>query len=455
MSGQFSLQPRAHFGTFADVRMIVAIGTLFIGISTAIAQEQERKLIDRVLKPDTSLGNSAQNKKFIASRERLVSIRAFRTRSFYSPAKTVPKSFPDERVFTPRQFAARHFRAGDSAANISTRSQLTKTDTVISTTAATAGTRVAPESGATVAGSRICRQSPVSRAGKKPEISPGSEQTADDRAGARIVEQEQVASGYDPRTRTMQPDEALSILKQGAAQVISEPELRAKLALGRPLRVKLGVDPTSPDLHLGHALILRKLRQFQDLGHEAILIIGDFTSMIGDPSGRSATRPQLSREQVAAPTQKPIATKLSKSWIRRAPVLSQMANGFRKMGFEEVIRLNSMVTSAADASARGFPESNRSGAPDSCPRNSIPYHARLGFSHGPGRRRTWRDRPALQYSRRARSPETRRPAPAGGFRPPDPGRPRRLEEDEQEPWKLCRADGAGPGNVRQAHEHFR
>ena len=65
----------------------------------------------------------------------------------------------------------------------------------------------------------------------------------------------------------MKPDEAVAILKQGAAQIISEEELRAKLALGRPLRVKLGVDPTSPDLHLGHAIILRKLRQFQDVGH--------------------------------------------------------------------------------------------------------------------------------------------------------------------------------------------
>src|SRR3982751_5179755 len=96
----------------------------------------------------------------------------------------------------------------------------------------------------------------------------------------------------------MRPDEALAFLKQGAAQIISEAELREKLALGRPLRVKLGVDPTSPDLHLGHALILRKLRQFQDLGHTAVLIIGDFTSMIGDPSGRSATRPQLARDEV-------------------------------------------------------------------------------------------------------------------------------------------------------------
>src|SRR5437868_9722469 len=94
------------------------------------------------------------------------------------------------------------------------------------------------------------------------------------------------------------PDEALSALKQGAAQIISEPELTEKLALGRPLRIKLGVDPTSADIHLGHSLVLRKLRQFQDLGHQAVLIIGDFTGMIGDPSGRSATRPHLSYDQV-------------------------------------------------------------------------------------------------------------------------------------------------------------
>src|SRR5690349_9735600 len=98
----------------------------------------------------------------------------------------------------------------------------------------------------------------------------------------------------------MDPAESLALLKRGAAQIISESELRDKLSLGRPLRVKLGVDPTSPDLHLGHSLVLRKLRQFQDLGHEAILIIGDFTALIGDPSGRSVTRPQLDRAQVEA-----------------------------------------------------------------------------------------------------------------------------------------------------------
>src|SRR5687768_8857174 len=141
----------------------------------------------------------------------------------------------------------------------------------------------------------------------------------------------------------MQPDEALSILKQGAAQIISEAELKAKHALGRPLRVKLGVDPTSPDLHLGHALILRKLRQFQDLGHQAVLILGDFTAMIGDPSGRSVTRPQLSREQVAANAE----TYREQAFKILDPARTRIIyNGewFSKMQFEEVIKLNSFVT---------------------------------------------------------------------------------------------------------------
>jgi tyrosyl-tRNA synthetase len=141
----------------------------------------------------------------------------------------------------------------------------------------------------------------------------------------------------------MQPDEALSILNQGAAQIISDAELREKLALGRPLRVKLGVDPTSPDLHLGHSIILRKLRQFQDLGHKAVLIIGDFTSMIGDPSGRSVTRPQLSREQVAANAE----TYRTQAFKILDPARTELVgNGdwLGKMNFEEVIRLNSMVT---------------------------------------------------------------------------------------------------------------
>jgi tyrosyl-tRNA synthetase len=95
-------------------------------------------------------------------------------------------------------------------------------------------------------------------------------------------------------------DEQIRILTAGAVDVISEADLRKKLAKGTPLRVKLGIDPTASDIHLGFTVVLRKLRQFQDLGHTAVLIIGDFTARIGDPTGRSATRPPLTAEQVDA-----------------------------------------------------------------------------------------------------------------------------------------------------------
>jgi tyrosyl-tRNA synthetase len=93
---------------------------------------------------------------------------------------------------------------------------------------------------------------------------------------------------------------ALVELRRGAEEILLEEELAVRLATGRPLRVKAGFDPTAPDLHLGHVVLLNKMRQFQDLGHEVIFLIGDFTGMIGDPSGKSATRPPLTREEVAA-----------------------------------------------------------------------------------------------------------------------------------------------------------
>ncbi len=99
-------------------------------------------------------------------------------------------------------------------------------------------------------------------------------------------------------------DEQLSHLAKGTTEIIREAELRAKLeksaATGKSLRVKLGADPTAPDIHLGHTVVIRKLRAFQELGHTAIFLIGDFTGMIGDPSGKNATRPQLTREEIDA-----------------------------------------------------------------------------------------------------------------------------------------------------------
>ncbi|MEI7773855.1 MAG: tyrosine--tRNA ligase [Verrucomicrobiota bacterium] len=139
------------------------------------------------------------------------------------------------------------------------------------------------------------------------------------------------------------PEAQLEILKHGSAQILSEAELLTKLRTGRPLNIKLGVDPTAPDIHLGFTVCLQKLRQFQDLGHQAVLIIGDFTAMIGDPSGRSKTRPQLSHDEIMAN---------AKSFQQQAFKILDPAktrtvfNGewFEVMNFEQIIRLNSRVT---------------------------------------------------------------------------------------------------------------
>ncbi|MGX2039190.1 tyrosine--tRNA ligase [Methylocaldum sp. MU1018] len=96
----------------------------------------------------------------------------------------------------------------------------------------------------------------------------------------------------------MSVDEALALIGRGTAEIIREDELIKKLSEGRPLRIKAGFDPTAPDLHLGHTVLLNKLKQFQDLGHEAIFLIGDFTGMIGDPTGKNVTRKPLTRDQV-------------------------------------------------------------------------------------------------------------------------------------------------------------
>jgi tyrosyl-tRNA synthetase len=156
--------------------------------------------------------------------------------------------------------------------------------------------------------------------------------------------------------------EQLSALTKGCAQILSEKELATKLALGRPLRVKLGVDPTSPDIHLGHTVGLSKLRQFQELGHEAVLIIGDFTAMIGDPSGRSATRPHLTHEQVMehAKTYQEQAFRIldpEKTEIRY--------NGewFGKMTFQDVMRLDSRVTLQQMLQREDFKERIEKGQP--------------------------------------------------------------------------------------------
>ena len=135
----------------------------------------------------------------------------------------------------------------------------------------------------------------------------------------------------------------LARLTRGTAQIISEAELAEKLSANRPLRVKLGVDPTSADIHLGHTVVLRKLRDFQELGHQAILIIGDFTALIGDPSGRSVTRPTITRDEVErnAKTYREQAFKILDQ--KRTEIVFN-GSWLGKLSFEDVIRLNAEVT---------------------------------------------------------------------------------------------------------------
>jgi len=140
-------------------------------------------------------------------------------------------------------------------------------------------------------------------------------------------------------------EQQLAILKRGAEEIITEQELLEKLARGKPLRVKLGIDPTAPDVHLGWAVVLRKLRQFQDFGHIACLIVGDFTAMIGDPTGKSKTRRQLPREEVMAYVEK-LKPQLFRLLDPERTELYYNADWLGKMSFAEVIQLASKYTVA-------------------------------------------------------------------------------------------------------------
>lgn len=141
----------------------------------------------------------------------------------------------------------------------------------------------------------------------------------------------------------------LALLKRGVAQIVSEDELRVKLAsalqAGRPLRVKLGMDPSAPDVHLGHTVVLNKLRQFQELGHEVFLIIGDFTGRIGDPTGKKTTRPQLSEAQIKA-NAATYAEQVFKVLIPERTQIVYNNDWLGRLTFADVIRLASGYTVA-------------------------------------------------------------------------------------------------------------
>jgi tyrosyl-tRNA synthetase len=137
----------------------------------------------------------------------------------------------------------------------------------------------------------------------------------------------------------------LEVIKRGAVDLVNEEELIAKLKLGRPLRIKAGFDPTAPDLHLGHTVVMQKLKQFQDLGHTVVFLIGDFTAQIGDPSGRSSARPPLSAEDIAS-NLKTYVDQAAKILDTSAIELRYNSEWLGSMRFAEVVNLASHYTVA-------------------------------------------------------------------------------------------------------------
>jgi tyrosyl-tRNA synthetase len=163
-------------------------------------------------------------------------------------------------------------------------------------------------------------------------------------------------------------DQQLQTLVAGTHQVTTEPELRAKLesaaAAGRPLRIKLGLDPTAPDLHLGHSVVLKKVRQFQDLGHRAVVIVGDYTARVGDPTGQNATRPILSDEQIEANArtyfeQAGLIVDTSEAKLEIRPNSEWLG----KLSFADVIRLCSKMTVARMLERDTFERRHVAGVP--------------------------------------------------------------------------------------------
>lgn len=163
-------------------------------------------------------------------------------------------------------------------------------------------------------------------------------------------------------TMTTTFDRALQTLLRGVVDLVTREELEAKLRRGKPLRIKLGVDPSSSDLHLGHTVVLRKLRQFQDLGHQAILLIGTFTAMIGDPTGQSKTRPQLTPDQVEANAQTYL-DQVSKVLDMNKLQIVRNGDWLGPMSFRDIIKWTSKMTVARTLEREDFNRRYKQGSP--------------------------------------------------------------------------------------------
>ena len=252
--------------------------------------------------------------------------------------------------------------------------------------------------------------------------------------------------------------EQLAYLKKGTAEIIREDELKMKLAnsvlTGKPLRVYLGVDPTAPDIHLGHTVVLRKLKHFQDMGHQAIFLIGDFSAMIGDPTGQSETRPPLSREQVDA-NAKTYLEQVFKILDRDKTEVRYNSEWLGKMSSYDVVRLCAHYRLARMLEREDFRSRLEKNLPIAVHELLYPlltaYDAvalksdvEIGATEQKFNLLVHREI-QREYGR----------AVAGDAHDADSGGTRRRAEDVEEPGKLHRDHGISRRHVRQDHVDFR
>ena len=174
---------------------------------------------------------------------------------------------------------------------------------------------------------------------------------------------------------SISPKEQMARIRLGAEEILPEGELEKRLAEGKPLRIKMGFDPSAPDIHLGHAVGLRKLKTFQDLGHQIVLIVGDYTGMVGDPTGRNATRPRLSLEDVQE-NAKSYLDQFFRVLDKDRTEVHWNGDWFSKMNFQEVMGLASRFTVARLLERDDFREALQGRRPH--------FHSRVFLSHHAG-----------------------------------------------------------------------
>ena len=186
-------------------------------------------------------------------------------------------------------------------------------------------------------------------------------------------------------------DEQVVYLTKGLAELIREDDLRERLKSAKNLRVKAGFDPTAPDLHLGHTVLLRKMKHFQDLGHTVIFLVGDTTAKIGDPSGRNATRPPLTREEIQANTET-YKAQVFKILDPEKTEVRFNSEWLGRLSFEDMIRLCSKYTVARILERDDFAKRYQGNVPISCARVAVSAGASIRFGGAALRCRDGRDR---------------------------------------------------------------